>query len=71
MSSRKSKSIPFKACKSCRALLDKDVEVCPVCGSRDFTSEWEGVIIVIDPEKSEIAKTIELRGKGRFVVKTE
>lgn len=72
MSSRsKSKSKPFKACRSCRYLVDKDMEICPMCGSKDFTDEWSGVIIVIKPEDSEIAKRLELIHRGRFAIKIE
>jgi len=69
--SSKTKGKQFKACRSCRALLEREVKVCPICGSQDFTDEWEGLIIVINPESSEIAKTIEIKNKGRFVVKVE
>lgn len=69
--STRSKSKPFKACRSCRALVEREVETCPLCGSKDFTEEWSGVVIVIDPEISEVAKTVEIKGKGRFVVKIE
>jgi len=69
--SSKSRGKPFKACRSCRALVDKEVEVCPVCGSRDFTDEWSGVVVILNPEESEIAKLLNLRNKGRFVVKIE
>ncbi|MEM0470180.1 MAG: transcription elongation factor subunit Spt4 [Desulfurococcaceae archaeon] len=70
MSSR-SKSRPFKACRSCRALVEREVEACPFCGSKDFADEWDGVVIVIDPGISEVAKTVEIKSKGRFVVKIE
>jgi DNA-directed RNA polymerase subunit E" len=70
MSTRR-KSIPFKACVSCRALVDKDAEVCPYCGSKEFTSDWSGVLIVIEPENSELAKTLGVSGKGRYAVKIE
>ncbi|MCC6043440.1 MAG: DNA-directed RNA polymerase, subunit E'' [Desulfurococcaceae archaeon] len=69
--SSKSRGKPFKACRSCRALVDKEVEVCPVCGSRDFTDEWSGVVVILNPEESEIAKLLNLKNKGRFVVKIE
>lgn len=69
--SSKSRSKPFKACRSCRALVEREAEVCPVCGSKDFTEEWDGVVIVIDPQGSEIAKTMEMKNRGRFVVKLE
>lgn len=69
--STRSKSKPFKACRSCKALVDKDTQVCPICGSREFTDEWSGVIVVINPEESTLARVIDIKHKGRFVVKTE
>lgn len=70
MSSRK-KSKPFKACRSCKTLVDRDTEICPTCGSRDFTEEWNGVAIVVKPEDSEIASKLELPRKGRYAIKVE
>lgn len=69
--SSKSKTKPFKACRSCRALVDKDTQMCPNCGSKEFTEEWSGIIVVFKPEESELAKVIDIKSKGRFVVKIE
>jgi DNA-directed RNA polymerase subunit E" len=69
--SARSRGKAFKACRSCRALVDKEVEVCPHCGSREFSDEWEGVAIIVDPEKSEVAKVLGIKDRGRFVVKLE
>jgi DNA-directed RNA polymerase subunit E" len=49
--------------------VDKKVEICPVCGSREFTEEWEGAIIVIDPAKSVVAKELGLGGPGRYAIR--
>jgi DNA-directed RNA polymerase subunit E" len=60
---------PFKACRKCRALVDKNADICPICGSRDLTLDWDGMIIVIDPESSEIAKELGLERPGRYAIK--
>ncbi|NPA97797.1 MAG: DNA-directed RNA polymerase, subunit E'' [Crenarchaeota archaeon] len=60
---------PFKACRRCKALVDKEVEICPICGSNDFTDEWEGVVIIIDPEKSLVAKMLGIEKPGRYAIK--
>ena len=39
-----------------------------MCGSRDFTDEWYGLIIVLDPEKSCIAKRLGITRKGMFAI---
>jgi DNA-directed RNA polymerase subunit E" len=59
----------FKACLKCRALVTIEAETCPVCGSKDFTTEWSGVIIVFDPEKSAVAKLLGIKTPGRYAVK--
>jgi len=69
--SYKKKSTPLKACASCKALVDKETEICPYCGSREFTEEWSGIIITIDPENSELARILNITGKGRYAVKLE
>lgn len=48
----------LKACRQCKALVPLDEKKCPVCGSTAFTKLWMGYVIVIDPERSEIAKKI-------------
>ncbi|MCI4462474.1 MAG: DNA-directed RNA polymerase, subunit E'' [Thermogladius sp.] len=60
---------PFKACRKCRSLVDKKVEICPVCGSREFTEEWEGAIIVIDPGRSPVARELGLEAPGRYAIR--
>ncbi len=59
----------FKACVKCKALVPADAEVCPICGSKEFTFEWSGVIIVIDPEKSAVAKLLGIKTPGRYAIK--
>jgi len=59
----------FKACLRCKLLVTPEIEICPNCGSRDFTYEWEGTVIIIDPEKSEIAKTLEITKPGRYAIR--
>lgn len=60
---------PFKACRKCRSLVDKKVEICPVCGSREFSEEWEGAIIVIDPGRSPVARELGLEAPGRYAIR--
>jgi DNA-directed RNA polymerase subunit E" len=45
------------------------VEVCPVCGSREFTEEWDGIVGILNPEKSEVARILSIKQKGLFSIK--
>ncbi|MBT3405024.1 DNA-directed RNA polymerase subunit E'' [archaeon] len=58
-----------KACKICRTVYEGK-EKCPSCGSKEHTETIKGRIIVINPEKSEIANKIGLKTKGEFAIKT-
>ncbi|WP_338600941.1 transcription elongation factor subunit Spt4 [Sulfolobus tengchongensis] len=57
----------FKACKNCKALVQPDQDVCPVCGGTSFTDDWDGIIIIIDSE-SEIAKITEASKPWRYAI---
>lgn len=55
-----------RACKICKRILEKTV--CPVCKSNDTTSNFQGIIVIMDVE-SEIAKTLGITAPGKYAVK--
>ncbi len=57
-----------KACKICNTIYEGDK--CPKCGSKESTESIKGKIVVLDPEKSEIARNLNLKDKGNFAIKT-
>ena len=58
-----------KACKICHRIYESG-EKCPDCGSKESSDSFKGRIIIMDPEKSEIAKKIKIKNKGSFAIKT-
>ncbi|ENN96684.1 DNA-directed RNA polymerase subunit E, RpoE2 [Methanocaldococcus villosus KIN24-T80] len=55
----------MRACLKCKYLTTE--ETCPICGAQ--TSEnWMGLLIIINPEKSEIAKKANIKVKGRYAI---
>ncbi len=58
-----------RACKVCNTIYEGG-EKCPKCGSKEFTESFKGRIQVLNPEKSEIAKKINIKEKGNFAIKT-
>ena len=56
-----------KACKICKKIYEG--EKCPKCGSKESTEGFKGRIIVINPEKSEIAQKLNIKDKGNFAIK--
>ncbi len=58
----------LKACKSCRTITDQ--AKCPRCGG-EVSREWQGYLVVIDPEKSEIARKMGIRDAGRYALRVK
>ena len=58
-----------KACKICKTIYEGR-EKCPKCDSKEYTETIKGRIVVLDPEKSEIAPKLGLKDKGEFAIKT-
>lgn len=56
-----------KACRKCRRILQGDV--CPVCQSTDLTKTFEGYIVILNPESSEIAKEVKATTPGKYALK--
>jgi len=63
------RKLPLKACTNCKALLNDDVEVCPVCGGREFSDDWDGFVAVVDVENSQVAKLLGIRKPGIYALK--
>jgi DNA-directed RNA polymerase subunit E" len=58
-----------KACKICNKIYETG-DKCPACGAKESTDSFKGRIVVKDPEKSEIAKKLKIKGKGNYTIKT-
>ena len=58
-----------KACKIRNTIYDEG-EKCPKCGSRESTDSFKGRVVVMNPEKSEIAQRLNIKEKGNFAIKT-
>ena len=57
-----------RACKICNTIHEEDK--CPKCESKESTESFKGRIILLNPEKSEIAPKLKLKDKGNFAIKT-
>lgn len=56
-----------KVCKSCKIFVDG--QECPICKGQSFSTNWQGRVYVLDPEKSEIAKKAGMKAKGEYAIK--
>jgi len=58
-----------KACKICNTIYEEG-EKCPNCDSKESTESFKGRVIILNPEKSEIAQKLNIKNKGNFAIKT-
>jgi DNA-directed RNA polymerase subunit E" len=58
-----------KACKLCNTIYESG-DKCPKCGAKESTESYKGRIVILNPEKSEIAQKINIKEKGTYAIKT-
>ncbi len=56
-----------RACRNCYYIVPKGT-VCPNCKGTSFSSRWNGLLVIIDPVKSEIAKRLTIKSKGKYAL---
>jgi DNA-directed RNA polymerase subunit E" len=56
-----------KACKSCRLIISHG-DTCPACGSKDLTTKWSGLVMVLNAEKSEVARKLGLKMNSTYAL---
>ncbi|MCX8204121.1 MAG: DNA-directed RNA polymerase, subunit E'' [Candidatus Nezhaarchaeota archaeon] len=59
----------LKACVKCKSLVPPEVDICPTCRGAAFSSDWSGCVLVIDPEKSRVARLLNITKPGRYALK--
>ncbi len=55
------------ACKKCKLVIAHGA-VCPFCGSGELTRKWNGYVVVLDAERSVIAKKLGIRLNSTFAL---
>ncbi len=56
-----------KACKKCKLLVSGNE--CPLCKTSSFANSWQGRLNILDANKSEIAKKLDIKVKGEYAIK--
>ncbi|MCL2890364.1 MAG: DNA-directed RNA polymerase subunit E [Methanomassiliicoccaceae archaeon] len=56
----------MKACKQCSFISLEDA--CPRCGGAT-SKEWQGYLVVVDYEKSDIAKKMGITSNGKYALR--
>lgn len=56
-----------KACSLCHFITKENI--CPKCKSSSLSDDFSGLVIIFDPERSTIAKAMNIKEKGRYALK--
>lgn len=57
-----------KVCKNCKIFVEGNE--CPICHEDKFSTNWQGRLNILDANKSNIAKKINVTVKGEYAIKT-
>ncbi len=56
-----------KVCKKCKIFFEG--AECPICMSSQVASSWQGRLFILDKDKSNIAKKIDIKKEGEYAIK--
>jgi DNA-directed RNA polymerase subunit E" len=56
----------LRACRKCAYVTEEDT--CPRCGEAT-SKEWQGYVIILDHQKSEIAKKLNINANGKYALR--
>jgi DNA-directed RNA polymerase subunit E" len=57
------------ACGDCHMILADKVDQCPHHPSARVSTDWNGFVIIMQPERSEIAKRLNVTVPGQYALK--
>ncbi len=56
-----------KACRTCKIITEENM--CPICRSTDLSDDFSGLLIILEPENSQLAKKIEIEKEGQYALR--
>ncbi len=56
-----------RACRDCKMITTRSR--CPNCGSDRLSKDFTGVVIIIDPKGSEVAKILSIKKPGMYALR--
>lgn len=62
-------SVKEKVCRNCKRIVSGDA--CDVCGSTNLAPTYQGLLILMKPEYSEIAALLNIKKEGYYAVKVK
>ena len=65
---KKDKKMRERACKTCH-LITKNDSICPKCKTHTLSEDYNGEVIIIDPEESKIAEYLKIFIPGKYALR--
>ncbi len=59
-----------KVCKNCNRIVE-DSDECPVCRNNDLSTSWSGLVVIYDPDDSEIAEKMGIETPGKYAIRAK
>lgn len=56
-----------RACRVCKIITEENA--CPICRGTDLSDDYSGILIVLDPEGSQLADKMEIKREGRYALR--
>ena len=56
-----------RACRNCKIIIEENI--CPICKGTDLSDDYSGLLIVTDPEGSQMAQKMDIKKEGRYALK--
>lgn len=57
----------MRACRHCKNINEETV--CPVCKNTEFSDDYSGLLVVVDPENSILAEKLNTKEQGNYALK--
>jgi DNA-directed RNA polymerase subunit E" len=58
-----------KACRECHFISYGSTSICPKCKSTNLSDDFSGVVVIIDPKGSAIARAMKVKEKGHYALR--
>jgi DNA-directed RNA polymerase subunit E" len=58
-----------KACRECHLISYGSVSICPNCNASNLSDDFSGIVVIIDPEGSAVARAMQVKKKGHYALR--
>jgi len=55
------------ACRKCKYITR--AKICQICKSSDLSHDWSGIVLVVDVNNSQIARSLGITKEGKYALK--